>query len=120
MEFPCTNKCLVYASCNKLCMPYRDYVQEAYRQEKYHCFKIIPSIPKQIRELAILMNRVHDGEYLVQYIPSSDLLMISHVHMEMITSLITNVRKRKDVYSYHSFPNELKGDIDGTNIKNYS
>jgi len=108
LEFPCTNQCLVYASCTKLCMPYRDYVQEAYRQEKYRCFKIIPELPNQIKELAILLNQVEHNDYLVQYIPATDLLMISFKELEMIVALIKNIRKRKNITSYHSFPKELK------------
>ena len=108
LEFPCTKKCLVYSSCQKLCWPYRDYVQEAYRQEKYKCFKIIPSPPKQIQELSIILNKVEHDTFKVQYIPASDLLMISHKELEMLTALITNVRKRTDILSYHSFPEELK------------
>ena len=107
-EFPCTKKCLVYSCCQRVCWPYRYYVQDVYQQVKYECFEIDPPPPKQIQELAILMNQVANEIWGVQYTTQSDLLTISHRDLELLVSVISNVRKRKDILSYHSFPEELK------------
>jgi len=107
IEFPCTNKCLVYASCQKLCMPYRDYVEEAYRERKYKCFKIVPPPPLQIQQLSELMNRIEDGLFSVKYFPTDDILMISLANDELIT-IMGRVRKRKNLHDNPKFPEELK------------
>ncbi len=108
MKFPCTKQCLVYASCQKICWPYRDYIEEAFRQRKYRCFKIIPPPPLQIQQLSKLMNRVSDGTWLVQYFPSEDTLLISYEKKEQLVSVIGDVRKRNNLYTIRSFPEELK------------
>ena len=110
LTFPCTKDCLVYACCDKLCMKYRDYVEESYRQQKYHCFKIVPPPPKQIQELSELMNRVEDKNFRVQYYPGQDVLIISHLPEEVLVAVIPNIRKKKDIMSYPTFPKELKGE----------
>jgi len=108
LEFPCTNKCLVYASCNNLCMIYRDYVEEAYRQQKYRCFKIIPPPPLQIQQLSELMNRVKDDKWLVNYYPAEDMLIIAFEVKEVIATIMGKIRKRKNLHDHPSFPDELK------------
>jgi len=108
LEFPCTKKCLVYASCKKLCWPYRDYVQESYRMYKYRCFKIIPPPPKQIQELTELLNRIEGNTYKASYYPSDDILIIYEVENDSIASVIGQIRKRKDLYTHPNFPEELK------------
>jgi len=110
MEYPCTNKCLVYAACSEPCMVYRNYVEEAFREEKYKCFKIIPDPPLQIKELAILMNKGETDHLGCNYYPASDLLII-HCGREggrVPTSIISRIRKRNTIKTAKNFPEELK------------
>ena len=108
LEFPCTNKCLVYASCKTLCWPYRDYIEEAYRERKYRCFKIVPPPPLQIQQLSELMNRVKDKQWLINYYPAEDMLLISFEVTEVLAAIMGNIRKRKNLHDHPSFPDELK------------
>ena len=107
MEFPCTKKCLVYACCNKICWAYTDYVEEAFREQKYKCFKIIPPPPKQIQELSELMNRVEHHTHKAKYYPASDLLIVYAPDNETLVAVIGEIRKRKDIKRHHNFPKEL-------------
>jgi len=110
MNFPCTKLCLVYASCSTPCMEYRDYVEEAFRQEKYKCFKIIPDPPQQIKELSVFMNRVQNKEeFAFNYYPASDLLIISTNDRDSIipVALIGHIRKRDSITGAKNFPKEL-------------
>lgn len=108
IEFPCTKKCLVYASCRAPCWDYRNYVEDSYRMYKYRCFKIIPPPPKQIQELSKLMNRVENPWFVVHYYPVTDMLIISDKARESPHAIMSNVRRRKDLHSYSKFPEELK------------
>lgn len=112
IKFPCTNKCLVYASCTKLCWPYRDYVEEAYRELKYRVFKIVPSPPLQIQQLSELMNRVEDDTFIVKYYPAEDMLIIYNketFHDRIVPIVaIGRVRKRINLHDHPTFPKELK------------
>ena len=108
IEFPCTKKCLVYASCQTVCFEYRDYVEESYRMHKYRCFKIIPPPPKQIQQLSELMNRVEDPWLLISYYPEADILVITDKSKGYPKSVMSNIRKRKNLHSYSNFPQELK------------
>lgn len=117
LEFPCTKNCLVYASCQELCTPYRDYIQEAFRERKYGCFKIIPPPPKQIQELTKLLNRVRSPNYEATYYTDADMFVVYEETYEItdgehyvLTPILTikNVRMREDLMSHEYFPEELK------------
>ena len=108
LEFPCTKKCLVYASCQTVCQTYKDYIQESCRMYKYRCFIIIPFPPKQIQQLTVLMNRLAHPDYLVNYFPNDDYLIISDCKREMPIAIMGKIRKRKDLHSHPNFPEELK------------
>jgi len=119
IEFPCTKKCLVYASCNRPCWDYKSYVEEAYRQDRYKCFKLVPEPPQQIKELSVFMNRVQNKEdYAFSYYPSSDLLIISNNEKDGIVpvAIINDVRKRDSIMEAKNFPQELKNGENKTTL----
>ncbi len=117
LEFPCTKQCLVYASCKEICTPYRDYVQEAYKEKKYRCFRIVPPPPKQIQELSEIMNRIERHDYKVIYYTDVDMFVVFTKEPELldgehysdrIIATLNDVRKRTDLKSHKDFPEELK------------
>ena len=108
INFPCTNKCLVFASCTILCMKYIDYVQETYRSKKYGCFKIIPDPPQQIQELAEILNRVEGDKYVFNYYPYKDLVIISLKSSPKLCSIIHSIRKLDTLKYNERFPEDFR------------
>ena len=108
MEYPCTKKCLVFASCSITCMEYVNYVQDACQSKKYGCFKIIPEPPQNIRELAEIVNRVEGDKYVFSYYTSADIVIISYKSPPKMYSAISNIRKIETLKYHPHFPEDFR------------